>query len=265
MKAVSVLFAITLIIFSSCNENQEKQKRKIIKDSKGHIEAELSFNKDSILDGACYYYYKNGKISSIANYKNGKVEGTHISYYENGNIKSVLSLNNNFRNGNCFWFHENKVLKDVSFYLEGKRFGNSFVFNQEGHLTNFTTFDFDSDPQYIVEYDSGGVKIKEEGIILGQAKIGYDKDSIPLNQNISFRISTTVAPHTLNKVEVLNFKDSFFISSEKLKIIGNISSYNCKFNKLGKNKIAFVGKQYDLRGEILRCDTLELNLNVIQF
>ncbi len=41
--------------------------------------------------GECRMYYKNGQLALIGEYKNGQAEGIHKSYYENGNSRGDIN------------------------------------------------------------------------------------------------------------------------------------------------------------------------------
>ena len=47
------------------------------------------------INGEVIRYYKNGNVSHIDNYKNGKLHGECIIYYRNGEVMCIL----NYKNG----------------------------------------------------------------------------------------------------------------------------------------------------------------------
>ena len=52
--------------------------------------------KNGKLEGAFFYYHKNGQLFRKGNYKNGKRDGEWVAYYRNGQLMSK----GNYKNGN---------------------------------------------------------------------------------------------------------------------------------------------------------------------
>ena len=57
-------------------------------------------------NGKMTYYYENGQIMEVANFKNGKLNDRWTSYYEDGQIKEE----GNFKGGECDgkWIYYNE-------------------------------------------------------------------------------------------------------------------------------------------------------------
>jgi len=92
----------------------------------GTVIAEENY-KDSLLNGACKYFYPAGGLLKIETYKNGVKEGAFTEYYENGKKRAEGTYLNDEKNGAYkAWFEKgnldcegkyNKGLQDGTWYF----------------------------------------------------------------------------------------------------------------------------------------------------
>ena len=61
--------------------------------------------------GKCTFYFKNGSISEITNYENGKIDGLIKKYYPNGNKFSFTNYSRGIKEGKYQSFHLNGKTK----------------------------------------------------------------------------------------------------------------------------------------------------------
>ncbi len=100
----------------------------------GFISIDKFDDSKSILDGECISYFKNGKIETKSNYKNGKLNGEYYEYLEDGLIKSK----GEFVNGELSGLYT-EFLEDGNFmqaeYVSGKSKYDYYILgNQNGLL-----------------------------------------------------------------------------------------------------------------------------------
>jgi antitoxin component YwqK of YwqJK toxin-antitoxin module len=79
----------------------------------------LTFLKNGYYDSVTIYYFKNGKIQTKFNNKNGKREGLYTGYDETGSIKLTGEYINDLQEG--MWLSYNKNKTDTTFFNKGKQ------------------------------------------------------------------------------------------------------------------------------------------------
>ena len=90
-------------------------------------------------NGACIYYWKNGKVKSKVHYKNGRMNGLFQSFYENGDLEEEgnYQYDNNQeysrKNGSWKRYYPNGGLESEVIYKKG--IANSWKnYDQNGNL-----------------------------------------------------------------------------------------------------------------------------------
>ena len=94
-------------------------------------------------EGLVNFYYKNGKLDNVSNYKAGKAEGVSNSFYENGNKKSVENYKAGELEGVHNTFYENGKPKQVSNLKDGKFDGLCTIYYENGK------------PEQVLNYKAG--------------------------------------------------------------------------------------------------------------
>lgn len=91
-------------------------------------------DSNSIWDGECFSYFKNGKISKKTTWKNGKCNGEFINYSEDGLINAKGELINNALSGLYTKFLENNTFMQAE-YIDGKpKYDYYIMGNKNGQL-----------------------------------------------------------------------------------------------------------------------------------
>ncbi len=67
-------------------------------------------------EGEYKYYYKNGQLASIYNYKNDNLEGERKTHYDNGQLYVVSNYVNNHKEGKYKRYSDNGQLKTICNY-----------------------------------------------------------------------------------------------------------------------------------------------------
>ena len=82
----------------------------------GEKETEGSFNEKGERTGIWKYWYQNGNLWSVCEYKNGKRDGKTTVYYKNGNIRYEGSFSNNQPSGAwTFKDEEGNIIKTLQY------------------------------------------------------------------------------------------------------------------------------------------------------
>ncbi|WP_168800780.1 toxin-antitoxin system YwqK family antitoxin [Psychroserpens sp. NJDZ02] len=146
--------------------------------------------------GPYKWYFKNGQLKEINNYKDGQEHGENKKYYENGQIKFEGKHYEGERDGKFIWYKKNGDIILASEYNhesaysfgEWKYFGN-------GQLESVELYERDSLVEWKYYYKTGEIeKLRQyhkKGVLTGEWKdyykngqvrlIAYYKDEIPQN------------------------------------------------------------------------------------
>ncbi len=96
------------IISSSTSRNGSGNL--IFYDPYGYKTSEGYFTKEGFRSGKTTFYFRNGKIKSLAQYKDGLLNGEKISYFYNGNIAAKNQYKDNEEDG-----------YQISYYINGNK------------------------------------------------------------------------------------------------------------------------------------------------
>jgi antitoxin component YwqK of YwqJK toxin-antitoxin module len=265
MKNINLYFLPLLTILFSCTQKRVDNKSYIItKDGLGNIQSEINYINDTIVNGTAKYYYKNGKLNDEINYVNGLKNGIHKHYSEDGVLESVINFKNGLQDGYAYWYFKNGKVESKSFWLKGKSFGDAYYYYSSGLLESYRSFDFQEHNRYLIKYDSNGLKIKEEGTVLGQLLLDADFNAVPLNKSVTLRISVATPPNTNTKVLLNEMKRDMLMNAKELIIKNSEAVYNLSFNEKGKYKFVTVGQIKDLKGNVVKQDTIYTDINVTE-
>ena len=102
------------------NKNSTEYKIEFIADGSDYEHTISRYNLKSKLNGLSCSYHKNGKLSTIGNYLNGKPEGSFKFYHENGNIRAITNYLNGELHGRNVDYKENGDIEFESYYENGE-------------------------------------------------------------------------------------------------------------------------------------------------
>lgn len=215
---------ILLLFLFSCTEGDKKTIETKLYPN-GKTESVVTKINDTILDGISLYYYSDGSLKEQTEYGFGKKNGIHCKYYKNGQREFRVNYKDGSRHGTSYWYYENGQIKEKSNWLNGKEFGDAFFYYENGKLENYSSYDFERHNRYLIKFDSNGVKLKEEGSILGQFLLDGDFDSIPVNKEITAKISVVNPPERLIKVYLKCMQNAEF---KNIKTTRNSGKIKCR-------------------------------------
>ena len=88
--------------------------------------------KEGKYDGVCTFYWSNGNTAHEAFFEDGGCSGEIFFYYPNGQIQAVEQFKNNVRHGICKQFSEDGTIVFLSRYEDGEE-----VHNESNSKLNF--------------------------------------------------------------------------------------------------------------------------------
>lgn len=81
------------------------------------------WHKGTLWNGICSLYYKNGKLSSEGELKDGKKFGSWKFYYEDGTLESEGEYENDLKTGYHTSYYSNGVTEYAGFYVDDLKHG----------------------------------------------------------------------------------------------------------------------------------------------
>lgn len=241
----------------------------VTKDSNGVIISKINYINDSIRDGLTRLYFDNGVIGDEINYKNGLKEGWWLHFYQNSTLQSKRMYKGGIQDGPAYFYYEDGKLEHKEFWYQGQVFGGSYWYYKNGLLENYTSFDFEGNKRYKVEYDSVGNKTRDEGKLIGQVASNsvYDKkkkvaDSILANELFYGHVSVANPPYTIVKVFMGGVYGNRMTDSIELPIINYLASFKRIYTKKGRHPLLFIGEMRDTTGILLKRDSFKVDVIV---
>lgn len=125
MKIISYLIFIAIIsCISSCGNsrksdyyNEEGLIVHHIYSPDDELIQRCTYNKDSIPNGICEFFSKEGVLTSLAHYSEGKLHGINKDYFDNGKIKAIINYNGGLLEGDCIYYHSNGQIEQTGYFV----------------------------------------------------------------------------------------------------------------------------------------------------
>lgn len=95
-------------------------------------------------DGQGLWYYKDGKLRGIMNYKNDLQEGKTEYFYASGNRREVQYYNGGKRFGMDTVWNENGQIFQINQFENGKLQGDQYNFDTAGTMVRHAIFNADT-------------------------------------------------------------------------------------------------------------------------
>ncbi|MBA4197670.1 MAG: hypothetical protein C0459_08970 [Chitinophaga sp.] len=120
---------------------------------------EGNINNDTIYNGLIKFYnLENNSLISECNYVNGILEGERKDYYKNGVVSTILNYSQGKSNGYVSTYDYNGNIKTKAFYYYGIQVGGITDY-RENKVQNYKFYSLDRDLLVNINYDS--IKTKE--------------------------------------------------------------------------------------------------------
>lgn len=115
-------------------------------------------------------YYDNGKVKSIANYSNGKMNGEYKRYYENEQLERIGNVLNGKDNGEWKYYYANGQLKAIENRSGGNIIGEYKSYFDNGQLEKIGYIDNMASGVWKIYAKNG--QLKEIGNLTNSKKNG---------------------------------------------------------------------------------------------
>lgn len=260
-----------LIIFTlgyiSCKRGRADNKSFVVeKDGNGNLISEINYLNDTIIHGIAKYYYNPTPANILEEeieYSHGIMEGLYKHYRKNGTLESKTEFKNNLTDGQNYWYYENGKPRNESFWEKGKQYGDAKWYYNNGQLRSYIALDYFGKCFYSILWDSTGNKTKEEGEVFSKnfvAIYSIDTSQTPIIENAVMknketitRITVAQPPQTKTTIRMGELNKKNMIN---LKIKKFTANYVSLFSESGKYNLVTVGEMKDLKGNILKYDSI---------
>jgi len=150
MKIILIAFAFIISILNLICKNNKN--RSFIIDNTTRAVGDIS--DDTTYNGLISFYDINSNtLLTDCEYVNGIKSGINNIYYTNGKVKSILNYENNKLNGYVAFFDSTGKLYCKQYYYYGLKVGPNIAYkNEKEYSFNFNSFDHES--LLYFEYDS---------------------------------------------------------------------------------------------------------------
>ena len=194
-------------------------------DAQGSKMSEGYFTKEGLRSGKTTFYYRNGNIKSVSNYKDGLLNGEKISYYYNG----TMSAKNNYKedeedgyqvtyfvNGNKS--HEGEVQNGskmgvhIDYTYMGKVYSKSDY--KDGELDGFIEYyhpdgKIDFEVRYIAGWEVGISQFDTTGKTMSEVELNEYKNTFAFkNYDGSDYIAVSYKNHFMNGKHTTYFSNN---------------------------------------------------------
>ncbi|MFN8154893.1 MAG: hypothetical protein U0Y08_11440 [Bacteroidia bacterium] len=265
----SILFGLT-----ACEQKRiGNNSFVVIEDGEGNLKSEIHYINDTVMHGlAKYYYYPNPKnvLKDEIEYQNGRKEGWNKHYNKDGKLESKTHWKNDLPDGANYWYYEDGKLKEETFWIKGQQYGSGKWFYKNGQLETFAVTDFYGKCLYLLNYDSLGKKINEEGVVFSPKFVTVHTsdttqtpildDGVKAKKEITIKITVAQPPQTKTTIRMGELNKKLIV----LPVENSTATYTQTFNETGKHTLVILGEIKDQQGNIKKHDSTTVDLNVIE-
>lgn len=157
MRNTLIIFAVIALGLTSCS-----QKNVVLTEDK--IPEDIFYLENDLkpFTGTCTIYYRNtDAIKEIMNFKNGILNGSHVSYYKNGKIKRSGIYRNGNLNGKWTGYDpEGKKIYEVE-YKNDTLIGRFISWYSTGVIREKGAYKNNQKVGEWLSYDEAGMIIKK--------------------------------------------------------------------------------------------------------
>lgn len=199
-------FFLSSVFLISCFHKKERNYAETYYAS-GALKSKGWFWRDNILVDTAYYYFENGKISSIEVHNDsGILNGTCRFFYENGELYQICNYTNGLKEGFIYEYTKEGKLYSKVFYLHNRQAGDCYWYNYNGNfIRKYNFYDFEGNNINLITYDSitgKPVKNIRQNIFLDSVNIYSDVDLKPNERTYGISLLLSNFPKNRSTVRI---------------------------------------------------------------
>lgn len=111
----------------------------------------------SVFTSLLTYYFPNGRIMSLANYNNGKLDGVSKTFNESGIMLKEFNYKDNMRNGRCVTYYPNGNVESSIMYRNDAVSGEYVTYTENGSIIFDGTMEGEIFTGTVNQYNGEGV------------------------------------------------------------------------------------------------------------
>ncbi len=116
----------------------------------------------SVFTSLVTYYFPNGKVMSLANYNNGKLDGTSKTFNESGVLLKDFNYKDNMRHGLCVTYYSNGNVESSIKYDNDVVSGDYMTYTENGAAIFNGTMEGDVFTGIVNQYNEEGILLTTE-------------------------------------------------------------------------------------------------------
>lgn len=140
---------------------------------------EESHYRNDTLEGERKYFYPNGKVESVEQYKRGVIEGKFQKFYENGALRVEQTYVNGALNGESIGFYPNGVVSERVTLRNNEEDGPFTEYYENGKIKAEGTYipgdDGPLENGELKEYDESGTLVRIAECVSGTCTTKWKK------------------------------------------------------------------------------------------
>jgi len=227
------LFCISILLFSTCNNNSQKVSKDSNKNEKVIF---LGNSSDSCMHKT---YYENGYLKIEEIRVNDTLEGTRKIYYKNGQIKKTTQFKNGKANGILRVYDIDGFLKREYLYLKDSQIVANVRSRSDSTIQN-VRLNVDNKESFIIDTTINRMNTKNFNKIKYKYNISH-RDTITNRDTLDIIVSSNVDKNEYIQLIFGEFNSNFEPTKEENLI--NIRS--------NKGRIAFSTLNYNIGDNLL--------------
>jgi len=253
MRTILILCSIFFLVFimlSGCLEEKKERNSAESFYASGALKSKKWFWKEGVFVDTAYYYFENGKTSSIDILNDsGVLDGISKVFYESGYIYQSIPYNNGIREGFILEYTPIGNLSSKIFYLNENQIGDSYWFYENNKFSRYNFYDFKKRNLNLITYDSiTGRPIKDmyQDIFIDSIIINKTKDSFkiqlllsnPPKRRSTIRIDYLSSSGRILKSDSIIGKPYYLIKDRLNDSLKTIKYFATQYDSLRKENIS---------------------------
>ncbi|MBS1736095.1 MAG: hypothetical protein JSS98_05745 [Bacteroidetes bacterium] len=157
------ILILNLVLLPYCSSKKDYKNIKKEYFANGRIKSYRKYKNDSIPIDTIFNFYENGNPRSILVYDTlGQPNGESKFFFENGILHQIINYRNGLMQDFFYEYNRNGRLISKIFFFNDYQAGDSYYFNNNtGIVSGYNFYDFSGHNMNSIRYDSLGKIIKD--------------------------------------------------------------------------------------------------------
>lgn len=235
---LAFLAFFTFVVLSGCDSNNQKLVG---------IEPE-DLPNSGLSDGEQTIYFDNGKVQTIAEYKDGKANGRVRKFFIDGKLYMDAMYKNGLKEGKCTYYYKTGKAYTVASYKEGMKEGIEKKYYEEGNLMAEIPYAKNKTLPGLKEYKKDGSLVPNDVYIIVK-----EEDKTQINE--TYLVKAYLSNPRIN-ARIQCYEASKPDIKLPLKVLGNqwVLDFPLSKGNFYMKKLVFTAEYKTTRGNIMRIE-----------